>query len=60
MDNKILAKKLKEVIEKYQAMGYFTFKIEPTLREEAVYYSIASELFKSMTVREFIQFFNID
>lgn len=41
-------------------MGFFTFKVVPEIREEAVFYSIAEDLFKSMTVREFLDFFKLD
>jgi hypothetical protein len=60
MKNKILAKRLKEVMEQYQKMGYFTFTINELVVESAVYYSIAEALFKDMTVKDFIQFFNLE
>ena len=46
-------------MENYKKMGYFTFEINSQIREEAVYYSIAKDLFTGMTVKDFLDFFNL-
>lgn len=57
MKEKILAKRLKEIIAKLEEEGMVNFSVHKSFDRDAVIALIGKELFDGMKVKEFIQFY---